>query len=175
MKLVKKYAKVLFDEATLVKVVAKVLEEVSALSDAIFLRADVSVSLLSPATKNKSKILLEEVMKKYKFTSLTSNFIGILAGLKRLKLLPLIATEYKKLIDTAGGIKFVDVISSVNQSTAERTKIERLLSSRLADKIVVNYSVDNTIIGGIIVKYDSMIIDASIKGAIDTMFKKGVS
>jgi F-type H+-transporting ATPase subunit delta len=169
MQIAKKYAQLLFNEASKTKILGVVGDEIASLNAAIFLRPEVTKSLSSPVTRNKSEILLEKVMEKYKVSSLTTNFVKILVRLKRLRSLPSIAQEYSRLLDSADGSKLVDVVFSSDASSADRKAIEKLLEARFGGKASVKYAVDPTIIGGVLVKYDSIVIDASVKGAMERM------
>jgi F-type H+-transporting ATPase subunit delta len=169
MQIARKYAQALFNEASKLEILSKVGDEIVALSEAIFLRPEVAKTLSSPVARNKSEILLEKVAQKYKVTSLTTNFLKTLVKLKRLQVMPSIVQEYQKLMDAAEGNKLVDVIYSSKPNDAEQRGVEKILNSRFGKAMVVKYTVDNTILGGVVIKYDSVVIDASVKGAIDRM------
>jgi|GEM_PF-5102851 F-type H+-transporting ATPase subunit delta len=169
MQIAKKYALLLFNEASKAQIQSLVKEEIVALEAGIFLRPEVAQALGSPTQQNKSEILLAKVMEKYRVTSLTKNFISLLVRLKRLRNLPSIVQEYNRLTQTADGSKLVDVISSADTSMTDRKSIEKLISSHFRWKTIVKYAVDPSLIGGILVKYDSVVLDASVKGALQRM------
>jgi len=172
MQIAKKYAQLLFDEASRAKILNKVSDEISALSGAIFLHHEVAYGLTSPIVKNKAEILLEKVLNRYKITPLVSHFLRILVRNKRLADLASIAEAYNNLIETMDGTKVVGVISSKKRLPVDESKILKLLErSLVTDKISVKYTTDPSIIGGIVIKYDSTVIDASIRGALKMSFR----
>lgn len=167
MQVATKYAKLLFDGASKAKTTDETLKEISALHEAIFMYPEVVKALTSPVEKDKVEKLLAKISLKYKISKLVSNFMQLIVGLKRLKFLPDMVSEYQRMIDTTGGIKIVDLVSAREMDKKDRGVVDKLLSAQFGDNILVKYSVDPTIIGGIKASCDSIVFDASVRGAMD--------
>ena len=167
MQVATKYAKLLFDEASKAKATDKILGELNTFYEAIFLKAEVAKALASPAQKDKIEEMIGRISLKYKFSKLTSNFMQLIVRLKRVKFLPAMVREYKNLVDSAGGRKLVDVVSAKEMDKQDKAAIEKLLAPQFGDNILVKYSLDPAIIGGIVASCGSVVFDASVRGAVD--------
>lgn len=167
MQVATKYAKLLFDQASKAKAMDKTLEELSLMHDAIFSKPDIAKALTSPVEKDKIEELLVKVVLRFKISDLVSNFMRLVVRLKRLKLLPDMVSEYQRLMDSIDGRKIVGLVSAREMDKKDIAAVDKLLLSQFGDNIVVKYSVDPTIIGGIIASCNSLTIDASVRGAMD--------
>lgn len=49
--------------------------------------------------------------------------------------------------------------------------IRNLLESKLDKKVELEHSVDESLLGGVVVKYDSNLIDCSLQGVLDRIQK----
>ncbi|ALO33310.1 ATP F0F1 synthase subunit delta [Colwellia sp. MT41] len=101
--------------------------------------------------------------------SQVQNLLKIMAENRRLQALPhvltefcLLKAEYEKTIE-------VDVTSAVEITVEQETKISAALEKRLARKVKLNCKVDASIISGLIIKADDMVIDGSIQGKLNRL------
>ena len=69
------------------------------------------------------------------------------------------------------GIKFVEISSAFKLTTKEIESIHNLLESTLEKKIKLQHSVDESLLGGAIVKYDSNLVDCSLQGVLGKIQK----
>ena len=69
------------------------------------------------------------------------------------------------------GIKFVKVSSAFKLEKKEMEFIRNLLESKLDKKVELEHSVDESLLGGVVVKYDSNLIDCSLQGVLDRIQK----
>jgi F-type H+-transporting ATPase subunit delta len=51
-------------------------------------------------------------------------------------------------------------------SAAQDSKLKALLEKKLAKKVLINYTITPDLLGGLIVKYGSSMIDDSLKGKL---------
>ena len=89
----------------------------------------------------------------------------------RFKILPDILREYEKLLTEKRGIKTVVVEAANKPDKKELDIIKKYLEDKL--KKIVEFEVrhEKSLIGGVVIKYDSMLYDYSIAGAIDSAEK----
>lgn len=125
-------------------------------------------SLCSPiVAKSAKSLIVEEIVKKNKFDALLKDFLNILVKHNRFSVFSSIAEEFSKLLAENSGIKNVTVSSAKKLSSSDVKSVQKLLEGELNGKINLEVSVDESLIGGIIVQYDSILIDCSLKGALD--------
>lgn len=71
--------------------------------------------------------------------------------------------EYEELYKASESVSNAHIISSVPLSDAEKTKLTEKLEKLSRRTIIPQYEIDETILGGIIIKMDDTIIDGSLK------------
>jgi len=97
------------------------------------------------------------------------NLIKVLAENGRLVALPAVAhlftefkAEYDKEID-------VDIVSATALADNQQASLVATLEKRFSRKIKLNCSVDETLVGGLIVKAGDNVIDGSIRGKLNRL------
>lgn len=101
------------------------------------------------------------------------NFIQVLASFKRLPCLPEISALYEQFRAQAENTVRVDLISAFPVDEKTRQNYSAALARRLKANILLHCIVDNTILGGAIIRAGDLVIDGSIRGRLaklsDTM------
>lgn len=170
MQVAAKYAKLLFDEASEAKAADKTLSELSVFYEAICSKPELAKALASPVEKDKIEQLIAKVSLKFKFSTLVSNFMQLVVRMQRLNLLTDILDEYQRLMDSMGNMKIVQLVSAKEMDRKDQGLMLKMLVPHFGDNIVVKYSVDSSIIGGVIASCNSLVLDASVKGAMDRVY-----
>jgi len=120
--------------------------------------------ILSPLIKRvQKKKTLTSILSKMK---LSENFIGffkIVAEHSKLFLLEKIYSEFKKLLDVADDVTEVTVTTTEPIEKSFEKKIVDSLCKKLNKKVRLNKLINPELIGGIIIKIDSIMIDNSVK------------
>ena len=95
-----------------------------------------------------------------------ANFIAVLSENRRLGLLPQIQQQYEVL--KANREKAVDVVveSAKQMSDEQQNKLADALSKKLEREVNMTVSVDETLLGGAVVRAGDMVIDGSIRGRL---------
>jgi F-type H+-transporting ATPase subunit delta len=106
--------------------------------------------------------LLDKVFKG-RVSPLMLNFLGVLNAHGRLRLLDQIATSYDdQLNDLVGKIE-VDVTAAEKLTPEEVETIRQRLSQSLGKDVVLHVYVDDSILGGLVIRVQDRVIDASTK------------
>lgn len=100
------------------------------------------------------------------------NFVKVLAEYGDLKAYDEISKEYQKLEEHAQSIKQVEV-TTANPAHSKALLAE--LNRIVGDKIELKEKIDQSIIGGIVVRVDDTLIDASIKNNLNQLRKQIIS
>lgn len=95
-----------------------------------------------------------------------ANFVRILAENNRLSLLPSIAVLFKELSDNAQNIVDAMVSSAFEVTAEQQDAIQQALSAKLNKTIKVSSVIDETLMGGIVIRAGDMVIDGSIQNRI---------
>lgn len=94
------------------------------------------------------------------------NFVAILVQANRLLVVPQIAALYEKLKAEAEGTAEVKVISAYPLDDEQQETIREVMSRRLGKKIEITTDVDESLIGGAIIRSGDSVIDASLRGSL---------
>src|SRR5439155_23633582 len=94
------------------------------------------------------------------------NFLGVLNEKGRLKLFVQIADAYDALLDEQFGKIEVDVTVAQKLSNDQLEEVRKRVSTALKKDAVVHQYVDESIIGGLILRVQDKLIDASVKTQI---------
>jgi F-type H+-transporting ATPase subunit delta len=165
--LIKNYAAALFNNAQDSKIANDILKQVTAMSQAIDGNIGGRKTLLSPIIHKSDKVqIINSLIKILEINQVVQNFLLLLVKNSRMSILPAIIKAYNELLYESQNRKIVQVISAKTLEEKEQEWVKHRVETELKQKAEIAYKVDKAIIGGIIIKYDSMLQDYSIKGAI---------
>ena len=94
------------------------------------------------------------------------SFIKLLCEKGRIRSLLGCIDEYKKLLDVQNSISTAYVKSAVELTDEEKEKLKDKLEVKCGHAIVLECSVDQSLMGGIVVEIDGKIIDGSLKNRL---------
>ena len=97
------------------------------------------------------------------------NFIRLLAENDRIALLPEVAALYQFYRAQAQGTVDAELVSAQEVSADQVNSIAESLSKRLGKKVSLTTRIDETLIGGAIVRAGDMVIDGSIRGRLEKL------
>jgi F-type H+-transporting ATPase subunit delta len=106
--------------------------------------------------------LIGFLIKNYKFSEISENFLKILVKNRRLNALSAIIKNFQKLaLENEGKIKaFITSISKIDKKQVDL--IGKSLEKKYAKKILCELQEDKNILGGLIIKIGSQMIDLSL-------------
>ena len=99
----------------------------------------------------------------------TKNFLGVLAENRRLAQLPAIIRAFRMLAANHRGETTAEVTSAHPLSATQVDALKQQLRTRIGREVAVDLSVDPTLLGGLVVKIGSQMIDSSIKTRLNTL------
>ena len=121
----------------------------------------------NPTHSNKSQIeAISIISKKLNFSKNLKNFLSLLVEKKRIFFVEKIANFFLKLCSQKRGEVKASLISSKNLSKEELHEISSQFSQSLGSKIKFDYSVDESLIGGVKIQLGSLMVDTSIKNKL---------
>ena len=165
-----RYASALFELAR----EAKALDQVSVALDRFTAMLDGSEDLdrvvRSPVfTADEQVAALDGVLKAAKIDGLAANFLKLVAAKRRLFAVRGMVAGYRALVAEEMGIVSAEVTVASPMSETNRTAVLQALESQAGKKIALTEKVDPAIIGGLVVKMGSRMIDASLKTKLNAM------
>lgn len=149
---------------------AAAVKELDALAQALQSSTDLQMALSNPTFSKETLMdILDALMKKMKISGYVKNFVMVLASNRRLSMLSSILTEFNNIMNEKNDLLTADVISSQELSSAQTKELEKALFTKTGKTVSLNVTVDPSIIGGLIVKIGSQMIDASIKTRLNSL------
>jgi F-type H+-transporting ATPase subunit delta len=94
------------------------------------------------------------------------NFIVLLAENQRLALLPKISEQFEQLKASQQKSVDVNVTTAFDLGEQQQQKLTQALSSKLGREVSLTTEIDKSIIGGVIVRTEDMVIDGSIRARL---------
>lgn len=95
--------------------------------------------------------------------ALTLQFVKLLIRKKRERLLGEIAAAYRSLRDEQLGIVEVQARTAEPLSEEERAELEKALAERTGKQVRLETSVDESLMGGVVVRIGDTVIDGSVQ------------
>ena len=159
-----RYATALFDLAVEAKSLDAVAASLATLKDAMAQSADLKTLMTSPmVTRSAAAAGVAGVAASLKLDSLTSNFLGVLARNRRLAALPAIIRDFSALAAARRGEISAQVTAAHKLSAAQQKALAAKLKAGLGRDVALDITVDPAILGGLIVRVGSRMIDSSLK------------
>jgi F-type H+-transporting ATPase subunit delta len=100
---------------------------------------------------------------------LTKNFLGVLAANRRLALLPAIIRDFAALNAARKGEVTADVTAAHKLTDTQREALAAKLKAGIGRNVALNITVDPAILGGLVVRVGSRMIDSSIRTRLDML------
>jgi len=100
---------------------------------------------------------------------ITANFLGVLAQNRRLGDLPAIIRAFRDLAARSRGETNAEVVSAHPLDDAQVDALKQQLRHRVGREVAIDLKVDPTLLGGLVVKIGSQMIDSSIKTRLNTL------
>ena len=119
--------------------------------------------------RKKRKALLQDVLKKMEQGKICSNFLQLLVDKERIRYLPAIHSAYQRLEDSFAGRLRARLVTAQRLEDQEIAAIRKALEQRFQKDILLDWSEDSEILGGVICKVDGMVFDGSVRTQLETL------
>ena len=124
----------------------------------------------SPLITSIDKLnIFESLLKKINANQLTTTFIKVIEKNKRFSNLASIITQFMNINSQKRGDVLADITSADELNDDQKNNITNQLKSFLGDELSLSFDVDKNIMGGLIVKVGSKMIDTSLANKINKL------
>jgi len=158
-----RYASALYELADSAKALDQIAADLRSLKAMMSASADLVRLIRSPvlgrADQSKAVTALAE---KAGFHDLTRRFLGTVAANRRLFTLSSVIEGFLAELARRRGEATADVTSAVSLTPAQTAALEEALRSVVGSKVTVDLKVDKSLIGGLVVRVGSRMIDTSL-------------
>jgi F-type H+-transporting ATPase subunit delta len=165
-----RYATALFTLARDEKKLEPVGASLDAVKRALAESADLRELTTSPLTSRDDALkTVAAVAASMKLDPLTANFLGVLAQNRRLSQLGKVIHAFNLLAADHRGETSAEVVSARPLDEGQIAAIRDRLKSRVGRDVAVELKVDPSILGGLVVKVGSQMIDGSIRTKLNNL------
>lgn len=165
-----RYASALYDLANEQNCVDKVIKDLENIK--IYYNENKKFALMinTPLISPNEKLgIINKILTINKAEKLTINFFKVLSKNKRFFYLIKIINKLNKINLEKRGSITAEVTTSDSITALEKNLIQKTLKDSLGNKLSIVYNIDKLIIGGLIVKIGSKLVDASLLNKIDRL------
>ena len=162
-----RYAAALFDLADERKALDAVAGDLQGLRAMLRDSGDLRRLIRSPVlTREELGKAITALAEKAGISALTRNFLGLLAQNRRLFALPEMIESYLHRLAERRGEVTAHVVSAQELSPAQREAVNERLRKAVGRKVAVDIEIDPSLLGGLVVKVGSRMVDASLKSKL---------
>jgi F-type H+-transporting ATPase subunit delta len=122
--------------------------------------------LRSPRASAEERVKLMRALVGDRLDERGDNFIRLLAHNGRLPLLPEIRAQFEALRAEAEGRIDASVVSANKLDKAQQERIAKALGKRLDREVRLECTVDESLLGGAVIRAGDMVIDGSLRGRL---------
>ncbi len=165
-----RYASALFELASENGSVTAVESDLGTLSEALSDSDDLAAATTNPQlSRGDQAQAIASVAKHLKLSDLTTNFLGVLAGNRRLAKLPEMVAAFKTIAAAQRGEVTATVTSAHPLSDEQLATLKTKLTAREGRTVMLDANVDPDLLGGLVVTIGSQRIDASIRTRLNSL------
>ena len=146
--------------------------DIESLKEALAKSSDLTSLINSPVYSRdaQSKAVLA-IAAKMKLSKTITNTLGLMASKRRLFVLPSLLECLSSLAADHKGEVRAEVTSAKALTKAQSEKLSKMISARVGKAVKIYATVDKDIIGGLVVKVRSKMIDTSIRSKLNSLQK----
>ncbi|MCB5408958.1 F0F1 ATP synthase subunit delta [Pseudogemmobacter faecipullorum] len=165
-----RYASALFDLAKEGGALSAIEADAAQLKDALAASPELNAMIASPVVVRADQAnAIQALASAMKLSDLTANTLALMAAKRRLFVLPQLLAALADLIAEEKGEISVEVVAASALSPAQAKALSDKLKASVGKEVKLNTTVDESLIGGLIVKLGSIQIDTSVKSKLASL------
>ena len=162
-----RYATAVFELAKDANSVPALESDIDAIDAALRDSADLRDVIASPVySREQQSDAVGAVARAMGLSALTANTLALMASKRRLFALPQLVVALRALIAADRGEVTAEVTSATQLSPDQAARLSETLKARVGKDVKLKTAVDETLIGGLVVKLGSTMIDTSIRSKL---------
>ena len=167
------YSKALFELASENNAINDIEDQVSSILGLIDISKDFRNLIKDPTNKIEDQLkVINTISSQFKFNKLLKKFLGFLVSKRRFFYVEKILNDFLFICSNSRGEIQAELSAAKNLNENEIDNIKNELSSTFGSNIKLEHKYDPSLIGGLIIKVGSTMIDTSIKNKLQQIEKK---
>ena len=164
----KEYARALYDLCKEENITSDTLSELLVIDSLIRENKDYKKLLDTPSISLNERInIIDDA-----FSSCSlyvKNFIKLLCENKKFYEFSSCAKEFNKIYDKENNIERLEAVTCVPLSDVQVKKLKEKAEKIISKNVIITNKLDESILGGVILKFSNSLIDGSVKNKLDTL------
>ena len=162
-----RYATAIFELAKEGNALATLESDVGTLGAALKDSADFRAVIHSPVySRDEQGAAVTAIAETAGLSDILKNTLALMAAKRRLFVLPQLVAALERMISDEKGEIEADVTSAQPLTEDQQAKLAETLKARVGKDVKLNTAVDESLIGGLVVKVGSRMIDTSIRSKL---------
>ena len=162
-----RYATALFELSTEAKALDALEADIAILSAALADSKDFQSLIMSPlVSRTEQATAIDAIADKAGLSQTTRSTLALMAAKRRLFVLPQLLDELRARIADAKGEVSADVAAAKKLTADQEKSLAATLKECFGKDVKINMSIDESLIGGLVVRVGSKMIDTSIKAKL---------
>ena len=165
-----RYASALFGLANEQDDVITLEQNVGILKEFIAKSVDLNRLISSPIySRGEQQSAITAIARKLDLNSTMTNTLALMAAKRRLFVVPFFLSVLNDLIADSKNEVSAEVVSATSLSKSQLDKLAKTLKANFGKNVNINSTVDENLIGGMIVKVGSRMIDTTILAKLNSL------
>lgn len=165
-----RYATALFELALEEKAVETVERDLNRFASALDAVEDLRRLVRSPVfTADEQERAIAATLEKMEIEGLTANFLKLIARNRRLFAAPDMIKAFRALLARHRGQASAEVTSALSLTEGQLRALQTALKAALHKDVQLDQKVDATLLGGLVVKVGSRMVDSSLRTKLNSL------
>ena len=165
-----RYATAVFEIVRENNAMDKLEANLEALSGALSQSADLRALITSPVySRDEQGAAITAVARKMDLLPMVQNVLGLMAQKRRLFVVPAMVARLREMIAEAKGEITAEVTSAKALTATQEKKLAETLKASVGQDVKIKATVDESLLGGLVVKVGSKMIDTSIRSKLNSL------
>lgn len=165
-----RYARALFDLAEESKAVPATADSLAAFQSLVDGSDDLKRLMRSPVFKAADQMAaITQIAAKAKINGLALNFLKVMSANRRLAAVPGAIVAFNALVAKSKGEVTAEVTSAEKLSAKSLADLKAALKAAVGANVTINATTDPSILGGLIVKVGSRMMDNSLRTKLNSL------
>lgn len=167
MGIAERYAQAVFDLAREAGALDKLETDVSALDGAVRESSELRAMMASPVVaRSEQEAAIGAVAAKLGLGDVLTNTLRLMAQKRRLFVAPALVSQLRAMLAEEKGVTTAEVRAAQPLSDEQRARLSEALKASSGKDVEVEVTVDESLIGGLVVKLGSRMIDTSVRAKL---------
>lgn len=165
-----RYASAVFDLCAEGKALSNLESDLALLSEAVSSSDDLRALISNPSySRAEQEAAITAIAQKAGVSAIMSNTLALMAQNRRLFAMPALLSKLADMVREHKGVVPVEVTSAKALTQKQADALAKSIKDQIGKEIEIQATVDENIIGGLIVKVGSKMVDTSIRSRLNSL------